>query len=98
MLSLRTLTPILTSLWTITAITSFGQTVLKNNSEKLDFDSEQIYEIRVPANTGRLQVWIEPFGTDYGDCDIYVRRDALPSPTHSDFSSTTYGNFDSVVI
>jgi len=56
---------------------------------------EAYYSIVVPAGQGQLQVSISG-GT--GDCDLYVKRDALPTYGTYDYRPFLYGNNETVTV
>ncbi|NLZ03939.1 MAG: hypothetical protein GXY19_02045 [Phycisphaerae bacterium] len=57
--------------------------------------SEQFYQFVVPANRSQLQISISG-GT--GDCDLYVRKDAMPTTDVYDYRPFLVGNRESVVV
>ncbi len=60
-----------------------------------EVDSETFYQIEVPAARSRLEISISG-GT--GDCDLYVKRGALPSIDAYDYRPFLLGNNESVVV
>jgi len=57
--------------------------------------SEQFYQLAVPANRSTLQISISG-GT--GDCDLYIRKDAMPTTDVYDYRPFLVGNRESVVV
>lgn len=58
-------------------------------------DSETFYQIQVPVGRSKLEISISG-GT--GDCDLYVKRDALPTTDAYDYRPFLLGNNESVVV
>ncbi|HER19620.1 MAG TPA: hypothetical protein ENO14_01085, partial [Chromatiales bacterium] len=58
-------------------------------------DSEQFYQLDVPFGRSKLEIRISG-GT--GDCDLYVKKDALPTTEVYDYRPFLLGNDESVVI
>jgi hypothetical protein len=57
--------------------------------------SEMYYKIVVPAGQGQLEISISG-GT--GDCDLYVRKDGLPTYTSYDYRPFLFGNNETVTV
>lgn len=60
-----------------------------------EVDSERFYQITVPEGQPMLEIGIAG-GT--GDCDLYVRKDALPTLALYDYRPFLLGNDESVII
>ncbi len=58
-------------------------------------DSERFYQLEVPFGRSKLEVRISG-GT--GDCDLYVKKDALPTTDLYDYRPFLPGNNESVVV
>jgi len=57
--------------------------------------SEVYYRIEVPAGQPKLEISISG-GT--GDCDLYVKKDALPTTSDYDFRPYLFGNDETVTV
>ena len=56
---------------------------------------EKFYKIEVPAGQTKLEIQISG-GT--GDCDLYVKRGAMPTTTDYDYRPFLFGNNESVTV
>ncbi len=75
-----------------------AQTVLLQNNTTLYnlFGGIRYYQIDVPAGKSRL--WVQTSSSDVGDCDVYIRRGALPTTSQYDFRSWNVGNNESITV
>lgn len=75
----------------------FAQTVLQNNTTLYNlFGGTRYYRIDVPVGKARLSIQTQ--SSDVGDCDVYIRRGALPTTGQFDFRSINYGNNESITV
>lgn len=74
-------------------------TILTNGNALTDLcgavGSEHFFQLAVPANRSKLQISISG-GT--GDCDLYVRKEALPTTDVYDYRPFLVGNRESVIV